>query len=163
MKRLILNTKRNGMTSIEIVIGVSIAGIVLVYSMYAIMEFVNSARDISAKTEALYLAEDGLELVRYIRDNDWANISSLSVNNTHYLQVTTTTVQTTASPEIVDTFSRSFRIQNVYRNPGNEDIIASTTGGAVVDTGSKYVTMTVSWGTPVKSVSLTTIIADISS
>ena len=150
-----------GFTAIEVVVGVSIVGLILVYTTYAITEFINSARDVTEKTEALYLAEDGLELVRYMRDNNWATISSIPVNQTRYIEVTNTSVTVTTIPEVIDGFTRSFTLQNVYRESGTADIVASTTGGSVADTDSKYVTMTVTWGTPVKNVSLTTIIADI--
>lgn len=150
-----------GITSIEVVIGVSIAGIVLIYSANALSEFVNSARDITAKTEALYLAEDGLELVRFIRDENWTDISTLPLSTTRYLSITGATILTSTTPEVVDGFSRSFTVQNVYRD-SNDDIVASTTGGSTADTKSKYVIMNVSWGTPVKNVSLTTILSDIS-
>lgn len=151
-----------GITSIEVVIGVSIAGIVLIYSANALYEFVNSARDITAKTEALYLAEDGLEIIRYIRDEDWTDISTIPLNTTRYLAISSTTALISTTPETVDGFSRRFTIQNVYRD-ANDDIVASTTGGSTADTRSKYVFMTVSWGTPVKNVTLTTILSDISS
>lgn len=150
-----------GIIAVEAVIGVSLAGLILVYSVYAINTYVNSGRDIAEKTQALYLAEDGLELIRYVRDNAWTNISSIPLNQTRYLETTNTGVSVSVTPEIVDGYTRSFTLDNVYRESGTYDIMASTTAGSVADTDSKYVTMTVRWGTPVKSVSLTTIIADI--
>ena len=150
-----------GIIAVEAVIGVSLAGLILVYSVYAINTYVNSGRDIAEKTQALYLAEDGLELIRYVRDNAWTKISSIPLNQTRYLETTNTGVSISVTPEILDGYTRSFTLDNVYREPGTYDIVASTTAGSVADTDSKYVTMTVRWGTPVKSVSLTTIIADI--
>lgn len=151
----------HGIIAVEAVIGVSLAGLILVYSVYAINTYVNSGRDIAEKTQALYLVEDGLELIRYVRDNGWTKISSIPLNQTRYLETTSTGVSVSVTPEILNGYTRSFIIQDVYREPGTDDIVASTTAGSVADTDSKYVTMTVSWGTPVKSVSLTTIIADI--
>jgi type II secretory pathway pseudopilin PulG len=155
------HTKRykRGFTAIEIAIGVTLAGLILVYSMYSITQFINTARDISEKTEALYLAEDGIELIRFVRDEAWTNLSSLPVNTTRYLHVSTTTIGVTTTPEVVVGFSRSFTVQNVYRNGATDDIVASTTGGSVADSNSKYVFMTVSWASSTKSVSLTTILA----
>lgn len=150
-----------GFTAIEVVIGVSIAGMILVFSMTSIMEFINSARDVAQKTEALYLAEDGLELVRFMRDEDWDTIGSLTLNTPQYLAVTSTEVLPTATPEIVGDYTRSFTVSNVYRDTGSDDIVASTTSGSAADTDSKYITMTVRWGTPSKNVSLTTILTNI--
>jgi hypothetical protein len=140
---------------------VSIAGLILVFTLYSIMEFINSAHDVNEKTAALYLAEDGLELVRFMRDNDWDTIDGFALNTTAYLEVTSTGAVPTTTPEVLDSFTRSFVIENVYRNTSSDDIVASTTSGSAPDTDSKYVTMSVSWGTPIKNVSLTTILTNI--
>ncbi len=154
-------TKYAGVTSIEVVLGVSLAGIIIVYSATSIVQFINTARDVTVQTQALYLAEEGLELVRYVRDNDWTDISALSLGSTQYLSVTSSDVTITGTPEVIDEFTRSFSVQNVYRNSSTFDIVASTTGGSVSDPDAKYVTATVSWGNPTKSVSLTTILTNI--
>jgi len=153
--------KISGVTSIEVVIGVSLAGIIVVYSANSIVQFINTARDITFETQALYLAEEGLELVRYIRDNDWTEIGTLSLGSTEYLEVTSSDVSVSGTAEVIDEFTRSFSVENVYRSPGTFDIVASTTGGGVADPDSKYVTVTVSWGNPIQNVSLTTILTNI--
>ncbi len=63
------NVYTKGVTSVEMVVGVSIAGLILLFSMYTIHNLINTTRDITLKTNALYLAEDGLELLRFVRDN----------------------------------------------------------------------------------------------
>lgn len=154
-------TQQRGVSSIEMVIGVSILGLILVYSIYTVTTYINNARSMAEKTEALYLAEDGLELLRFIRDGAWSNIDTLTSGTTYYLSVTPTTIQTTGTPEIIGMYTRSFTLEPVYRDPVNDDIVASTTSGSVADPDSKYVTMMVSWGTPATDVSLVTILADI--
>jgi type II secretory pathway pseudopilin PulG len=159
--RTTLHTGEHGITSLEVAIGVSIAGIVIAFAANAIMLFLNSARDVTVQTQALYLAEDGLELLRYVRDEDWNSVSSLAVNTTYYLDVTPTVVSATGVPEVIDEFTRSFQVQNVYRDSSTDDIVASTTGGSVADTSTKYVTVTVSWGSPTESLSLSTILTNL--
>jgi type II secretory pathway pseudopilin PulG len=162
MKRYIAHYgQERGITAIEVVIGVAIAALILIFVSNTIALFINAGRTASERTKALYLVEDGLELVRFVRDERWSNISSLSTNSTHYLNVTPTTITTTVTPEYIDGYRRSFRIQNVYRNSTTDDIVASTTSGSVVDTGSKYVTMTVEWGNPTTSLSMTSILVDL--
>lgn len=155
-----VSTWRRGVTSLEVVIGVSIAAIILVFAVHSITEFVNVGRTTGEKTKAIYLAEDGLELLRYIRDNNWTNISGLSLNTTYYLNVTSTGASVTTATQTVDGYRRSFRLTSVYRNSG-DDIVASTTSGAVLDTHSKYVTMTVTWGTPTSTVAITSLLTEI--
>lgn len=154
-------TKQRGITSIEVAFGVVILGVVLVFAMYAISNFVNTTRDTTEKTQALYLAEEGLECVRFMRDESWTSLSSLPLNTTKYLTLQSGTVVATSTPEILNGFTRSFTIQNVYRDSSTNDIVASTTSGSVADTSSKYITMTVTWGSPMKTISLTTILADL--
>lgn len=156
----ILRTRNRGVTSIEVVVGVSIAGIVLVYAMYTITTFINSARDVGIRTQALYLAEDGLELIRFMRDDTLSTFMSVPLDTTRYLNITSTDVLPTVTPEIIGDFTRSFTISNVYRDSSTDDIVASTTGGSIADTDSKYVTVRVGWGTG-EEVSLSTILADI--
>jgi type II secretory pathway pseudopilin PulG len=152
---------QKGITSIEIVIGVSIAALVLIFTTNTIVLFVNANRTVSEKTKALYLIEDGLELVRYLRDGSWSTLSSLSANTTYYVSVAPTSIGITTVPQVVDGYTRSFRISNVYRNSTTDDIVASTTGGSVADTSSKYITMTTAWGTPTSTLSVTSILTEI--
>lgn len=149
-----------GVSVLEVVIGVSIAGVLLTFAMSAVALFINSARDVTVRTQALYLAEEGLELVRFMRDDSWATFSGIPQNTTRYLDITSTDVLPTTSTETIGEFTRSFTVSNVYRNTTTDDIVASTTGGSAVDTSSKYVTMTVAWGSS-DTVSLTTILAHI--
>jgi len=150
-----------GVSAVEVLIGVAIASLVLIFAANAIILFINSGRTVSEKTKGLYLAEEGLELVRFIRDQAWTNVSGLSTNSTHYLRVTGTTVTTSGTSEVIDGFQRSFRVQNVYRNSTTDDIVASTTGGSVADTNSKYVFMTVVGGNPTTTVTLTSVLSDL--
>lgn len=152
---------QKGITAVEILIAVSIAAVVLITASYSIFNFVNSAREVAEKTQALYLAEDGLELIRYVRDNAWTNISTLSLNTPYYLDATSSYVHITTSPETVGDFSRSIAFQNVYRDSTTDDIVASTTSGSVADNNSKYVTVTVTWGSPTKTVSLSSILVNL--
>jgi type II secretory pathway pseudopilin PulG len=147
--------------ALEVVIGVSIAAVILTVAGNAMGQFINTGRSVTQKTQALYLAEEGLELIRFVRDTNWADVSVVPTDTTRYLSVTPTTVVITTTPEIIEGFVRSFRFQNVYRNATTDDIVASTTAGAVVDTSAKYVTVSVSYGNPTTTVSLTSVLADL--
>jgi hypothetical protein len=155
------STQHNrGVTAIEVAIGVSIAALVIVFAMQTIGLFVNANRVASEKTKAIYLTEEGHELLRWLRDGSWSTISTLSTNNTYYFVTSTTSIGITTTLQNNGGYVRSFRIENVYRD-ASDDIVASTTGGAVADTSAKYVTMTTTYGTPTTSVSLRTILTEI--
>lgn len=150
-----------GVSAIEVIIGVSIAAMVLTFTMFTVSQFINAGRTIGNQTQALYLAEEGLELLRFIHDENWSDIGSLPENTTRYLEVTPTDISVDTTPEVIDGYTRSFVVSNVYRSATTDDIIASTTSGAVADSSSRYVTVTVTGGAPSIAVSLVTILADI--
>jgi len=161
MNNMMHQITQKGVSAIEVLVGVSIAGIMLVSSFFAITTFLNASHVLSEKTQAVYLAEEGLELVRFVRDNDWLDISSLTLNTPYYLEITEDEVLVSGTPEVIGDFTRSFVVQNVHRNNATNAIVESTTSGAVPDPNTKYVTVTITWGTPLESVSLTTILANL--
>lgn len=151
-------THTRGISSVEMLVGISIAALILLFVTHAITRFVNVGQETAEKTKALYLAEEGLELVRFVRDESWSNISTLTDGTTYYLDVSSTTVAISGTPEVIDGYyERSFVVDAVERD-GNDDIVTSGTA----DPQSKYVTVTVSWDTPTQTTELTSIIADIS-
>lgn len=151
-------TQRNtrGITAVEMLVGISILAVMFTAISFSIMQFINTGRDVAERTQALFLAEEALEMVRYVRDAQWSHIEDLSDGTTYYLAVTGGTIGTTTVPEVIGEYTRSFVIESVERD-ANDDIVVSGTP----DDDSKYVTATVVWGNPQKSVALTSIIADI--
>lgn len=148
-----------GMSAIEVVIGVSIAALILIFASNAIAQFVSSGRTIADKTEALYLAEEGQEFMRFIRDNSWTTVSGLTDGTMYYFS-TSTTIDVTTVPETIQNFKRSVVVTNVYRDLTSNDIVSSSTPGSAVDPNTRYVTVTVGWGVPTTTISLTSILAN---
>lgn len=146
------------MTAIEAVVGVAIAGLILVYSMQAISNFINGARTVVEKTEALYLAEEGLELLRFVRDRNWSTFAATPTNTTRYLSIGSTAVTITTTPEVIGNFTRSIQTQVVRRDAASNDIVQS---GGIVDNDSRYVVVTVSGGTLTHPVSLTSLLTNL--
>ncbi len=64
------NTAEKGFTLIEIIISIAILsfGIIGVYA--TLLPIINATRVISSRLTAVYLAQEGLEVVRNIRDNN---------------------------------------------------------------------------------------------
>ena len=55
------------------------------------------------KTKALYLAEEGIEMLRYLRDDDWNYLeSSLNRDTIYYFDPSASDINVTGSPEIID-------------------------------------------------------------
>jgi len=150
------SAKEKGIVAVEAIVGVTIAALVLLFVSHSIVRFVNTGRDSTEKTQALYLAEEGLEMVRFIRDKKWSYISDLTDGTTYYLDINATTIATSTTKEVIGEFARSFEISPVERD-SNDDIVSSGTP----DGDSKYVTVRIEWGTPTTTVSLVSILADI--
>lgn len=155
MKRGI-QKKNTGVTAVEILVGLSIIAILFVVVSFSIMQFINTGKQVAERTQALFLAEEAVEMVRFIRDEKWSYIQDLTDETTYYLNITGSDIATSTSPEVIGIYTRSFEIDSVERDM-NDDIVQSGTP----DNTSKYVTATVTWGSPANSVSLTSIVADI--
>jgi prepilin-type N-terminal cleavage/methylation domain-containing protein len=142
------NTSRaSGFGLIEIVIASAIVSVVTVSLAYV---FILSSRINDQTTErarAHFLAEEGLEVVRYMRDKGWAtNIQPLEMSTPYYLVFTAASSQwsltTDVQPTIDNTFSRTIVFSPVSRD-GLYDIVLS---GGTNDPDTLKVVSSVTWG-----------------
>jgi len=135
-----------GFTVIEILVGVSLLALIVIFTTHSLTLHFASGALVQQKTKALYLAEEGQEILRYLRDEDWNAITDLTADTQYYFAVATSTVATTTSLELIDTrYTRSFVLREAYRD-ANDDLVASTTGGSSIDTGSYIAEVSVVWG-----------------
>ncbi len=134
---MIRRTAKSGVTLVEVVIGIGIISVSLVAIGLSINTYVAARSALLHNLKATYLAEEGYELIRAVRDTNWNTLDALTVNNRHYLSVSGVAPAITTTPEVIDTvFRRSFVVRNVYRN-ASDDIVSSTTPGARIDDGSR--------------------------
>jgi prepilin-type N-terminal cleavage/methylation domain-containing protein len=134
---------QSGVTLVEVITGVAIVSIILIAIGFSVQTYVETRNTLLVNLEAAYLAEEGYETIRHIRDEDWTTVSALPINTTRYLSVSTTTRAFSTTPEVIDTsYRRSFKLQSVYRN-GSDDIVASTAPGATLDSDSREVEVSV--------------------
>lgn len=126
-----------GISLVEVLVGVALIGVVGIFINITVTQFAQIRNNILTDTNKVYLTEEGYEIVRLLRDENWTNISSLSLNTPYYLQVSTTTLAIGGSSELIDgRYNRNFMVQSIYRN-GSGNIVASTTAGATVDTDAR--------------------------
>ena len=139
-------TQTKGVTIVEILVGVSLLALIVVFITHTLNLYFSTGTLLQEKTRASYLAYEGQEIMRYIRDEDWTVVSALTLDTTHYFDVGAATMTTTATPELIDgTYTRSVIVHNTYRD-ANDDLVASTTVGASIDTGGRIVVTKVQWG-----------------
>ena len=131
-----------GLVEIVVVAGLlAISGVAMMSAYNTIL--VNSLQSLYS-TKAAFLAEEGLEAVRLLRDDGWSsNVAALSSGTTYWPVFSTSTGrwQAGTDPVFIDgLFERSFRLADVYRN-GDGDL--ADTGA--LDSNAKKVTVSVSW------------------
>lgn len=151
--------KEAGIGVAEIIIAVFIISA----SFFAILQVgtftLKAVQDRNDKAKALMFAQEGIEAVRNMRDGGWtANISGLTFGATYYL--TTSGSQwalTGTNPGALDgKFTRTIVLDNASRDI-NDNIV---TVGGTDDPKTKKATATVSWGSPLKNMQLTTYLTD---
>lgn len=150
---------KRGFGVVEIIIGSTIVSVALIALMSAFQSSLVASRDAGKKITATFLAEEGMEALRLMRDRSWANISGLSTTTAYYLSFTGGTwATTTVSSQIFGTYYRTVRVTDVYRD-GSDDIATSGTW----DPYTKKITTDVSWTRrgATTTVSLSSYVADI--
>lgn len=135
-----LKNKNQGITLIEVLVAVSILAVVSVFVGATVTQFTLTRNQILDETKKAYLAEEGYEILRYMKDDDWSSIDTLSFDTEYYFDISTTTLGIVSNPpEVIDgKFNRGFILQEVHRD-GLDNIVASTTGGTTIDNDMKRV------------------------
>ena len=136
--------KSQGMTLVEVVVATAII-LAFVLALAGVLNtFVRSSLDDNFVTEGAYLAEEGIEAMKLIRDQGWtAKIAPLAATSTYYLYYAGGTWTTTTTPALVDnTFTRTITVAAVNRDSNSGDIVTS---GGTLDTNTKLITSTISW------------------
>lgn len=126
----------------EAVVSISIiAGFVIVLlgvnAFYLNMAFGNKQ-----PLKASLLLEEGVEVLKFLRDDSWSqNISSLNNNTPYYLTLNNNEWSLIDTLVQNDIYTRSFVFEEVYRN-SNGDIDEN---GNLLDVDTKLANINVSW------------------
>lgn len=142
MRRLFYKSTK-GVTLIEALIATSIIMAFLVAIMSVHNTYLSSSFSDLFEVKATYLAEEGIEAVKGLRDVSWTdNIASQTNDIPYYLAFSNGAWTLTSTPLLIDSkFSRSITFSAVNRN-ASSDIVTS---GGTPDSNIKKVTVVVSW------------------
>lgn len=134
---------KKGIGLVEVLVAVFIFTIILSSLILVSNMYLSGAGDNLKFTQAAYLAEEGIEAVKIVRDNDWNNISNISTNQNYYLSfdVASSSWKALNGKGQVDGFSRWFVLEDVKRDSTNKDI--SNIGD--IDPKTKKLTVYISW------------------
>lgn len=145
-RREFLRDRNSGSGMVEILVAIFIFTIVLGSLITASNQYLTGAGDNLKSAKAAYIAEEGVEAIKIIRDTDWDTVAALSNNTNYYLywntsSSTNNTWYATTTSSLVDTsFTRTFTLEAVYRD-SNGKIQQSGT----LDVNTRKLTVTVSW------------------
>lgn len=140
MKKVKYNQK--GFMIVEVLVAASIIAMSVLAASNVAQKSVNVSRQAFHSTQASFLLEEGAEAVRIYRDNAWSNLSGMISGTEYYPVFSGGTWTFSTTPSTVDRFTRKIVISDVYRDSSSDDIVSS---GGVLDSGTKLVTITVSW------------------
>lgn len=152
-----INLKK-GISLVEILIAIPIFTIVLGSLIVASNLYLSTAGDSLKTAQGAYIAQEGIEAVKILRDTNWTNVSSLTNNANYYLyfdvsSTTNNTWKSTTTASSINSFIRNFTLSAVNRDANGRIV----TSGGTLDANSKKVTVSVSWkaknGTTTKSLS----------
>ena len=116
------NIYKNGSGLVEILVAVFVFSIIVGSLITASSLYLVGAKDNLISTKGAYLAEEGIEAVKTIRDSGWSNISSLSDDSIYYLYFdisssTNNVWRATTTPKTIDSiYTRTFKVNSVYRD-----------------------------------------------
>ena len=127
-----MKNTQQGMSLVEVVIASVIASLIAIFVGVTVAQFASLKASLLNDAEKLYLAEEGYEMIRFVRDDDWSTLSAMPPQTHYYLKLSTSTIEVGLIPEIIEgEYLRSFRLLPLYRN-NQGNIVSSTTPGAVV-------------------------------
>lgn len=141
------NSLNQGFSVVEVLIACMIMSVVTLALMSAASKGIELSNKALKQVQSGLIAEEGVEAVKSIRDNNWTTISNLSVDTDYYLSFDTNsnTWSLSETPVLVDgTFTRKIVLSEVYRDNNNDDISSSGT----LDAGTKRINVSVSWPSP---------------
>ena len=132
---------------IEVLVATSIITVSVLAAMAVAQKSVYISRRAFHTSQVAFLLEEGAEAVRILRDNAWNNISNLTVDANYYPTFSGGTWTLSSTTNTVGIFTRKVVISNVNRDTSintstSKDIVSS---GGVLDSGTKLVTVSVSW------------------
>jgi prepilin-type N-terminal cleavage/methylation domain-containing protein len=140
----ILNIKNKyGFALVEILVASSILSILSFSVISATNKGIGLSNSALNYAQASFLLEEGAEVVKILRDNNWSNISNLNLGVEYYVSfnLATSSWIINTTPNVVDgLYTRKIVFSGVNRD-ANDDISVSGTN----DSGSRRVDVEVVW------------------
>lgn len=132
-----------GSLLVEVLIVMGLMALLLPALVGAIITTKQGEAQRDNRVQATGLLKEAIEAVRVVREDKWSNVE---VNGTYHPVVSGPTWALSPGTELINGFTRSIIISDVYRNSG-----AIVTSGGSIDPSTKKMVVTVSWLLPTSS------------
>ena len=119
---------KKGVGMIEIIIVSSVIVFAISGFMLVAGTYIKFALRNTSIIKAGYLLEEGMEVVKIMRDNSWtSNIASIPVTTNRYLVLASNTWNSTSTVSVIDDkYYRTINFSSAYRD-ANKDLVNSGT------------------------------------
>lgn len=146
MKKTFSRKLNTGLTLVEVLVATTIILIFIIAMTGVHSLYLRTALKNGNVIQATYLAEEGIEAVRFLRDSSWStNIAPLTLDTNYGAVFNGSTWQTSPTDMTIDgVFVRTLTFSAVYRD-SSQDIVDS---GGTLDPNTLKVTSTVTLATP---------------
>lgn len=149
-----------GVGMIEAMVVITIMSVAFAAILSAAVFFMRGGMFATDQVQALFLLDEGVEAVRFLRDEGYTtNIDPLVGSGVFYIEpVTNGWTSTTTNNLILGKYTRTMEVTEVYRRDSDDDIVPVSSGDPkTLDPGTVRLLVTVSWGTSeVESISYIT-------
>lgn len=142
--------KSQGQFLVEILIAIAVTSLVLPALFSGFISSRGGQAQTSQRAQAIALVKEAEEVIRSVREKDWATFAT---NGVFHPTVSGNSWTFTNGTETINGFTRSLTISDVYRD-SNGNIV--TTGGTL-DPSTKKIDISVTWGTPYLSAANSTV------
>lgn len=129
-----------GVSLIEMVVVSAVLGTTMLYVLGGTRTAVQLSILAVERSQATALLEEGAEVVRFLRDSAWSNISTKTVGTSYYPTFTGGTWTLSTTPTTVEEFTRKVIFSTAYRDGSNK--LASS---GTADANTRKVTVTTTW------------------
>jgi len=145
--------RKQGFGLVEVLVAVSIIAITSVSIFNVYTAYLRAELNNVKTVKAAFLMEEGLEVVRLLRDTSWSSyIAPVTASTTQYLNWTGSAWQFTTTPQMIDVrYARTVVFTPVYRD-GNNRIAATGT----LDPNTRGFMVSVAWPDDNTTLSTTT-------
>lgn len=129
-----------GFGLVEAVFAAAIAAAFIVVMASVNTAYLSTSYGKGDEIEATFLAGEGVEAVKSIRDNSWSSLYSSVVNGNSYALALTASWAISPGTETIGRYTRVITFAPVYRGASGDIDVSGA-----LDTGGKLVTSQVSW------------------